>query len=110
MKIEIKTTAQFIKMAEDIYNNKMWEYLKIVPAHFFFLLRNRKEMNDVIDVAIDMTKKYFYDCLGEHRGNMSFKNANDDKVRQHLRGLSIAYKFIYPQPDVKQRGNKNDHI
>lgn len=88
-------------MAEDIYKETIFECLSTMPDYFFFLLRNKKEMNDVINFSIEMTKSIFYAGLGEHSGNMAFKNPNYEKVRKHLHGLSIAYKFIYPQPNVK---------
>lgn len=59
MKIELNTTEQFISEAADSYNRYMNKRLRNQPVHFYHLLKNKEDMNEVIEHLIDKTKNTF---------------------------------------------------
>ncbi|MCF2456653.1 Uncharacterised protein [Klebsiella pneumoniae] len=71
MKIEFNTTEQFISEAADSYNRYMNKRLRNQPVHFYHLLKNKGDMNEVIENIIDKTKSRFYGAEGEQKRNGS---------------------------------------
>lgn len=71
MKIEFNTTEQFISEAADSYNRYMNKRLRNQPVHFYHLLKNKEDMNEVIENIIDKTKSRFYGAEGEQKMNGS---------------------------------------
>lgn len=95
MKIELNTTEQFIKEAEYCYNRYMNKRLRNQSAHFYYLLKNKEDMNEVIENIIEKTKNDFYGAGGEQKVERISGNVNYVKVKQHLRRLWIVYKCVY---------------
>ena len=60
MKIEFNTTEQFISEAADSYNRYMNKRLRNQPVHFYHLLKNKGDMNEVIENIIDKTKSRYF--------------------------------------------------
>ncbi|MEN94061.1 hypothetical protein EDJ96_12685, partial [Salmonella enterica] len=60
MKTELNTTEQFISEAECLYNHYMDKRLRNQPVDFYHLLKNKEDMNEVIEDIIDKTKIRFY--------------------------------------------------
>ncbi|HFF3159105.1 hypothetical protein [Klebsiella pneumoniae] len=71
MKIEFNTTEQFISEAADSYNRYMNKRLRNQSVHFYHLLKNKGDMNEVIENIIDKTKSRFYGAEGEQKSNGS---------------------------------------
>ncbi len=71
MKIEFNTTEQFISEAADSYNRYMNKRLRNQPVNFYHLLKNKGDMNEVIENIIDKTKSRFYGAEGEQKSNGS---------------------------------------
>ena len=71
MKIEFNTTEPFISEAADSYNRYMNKRLRNQPVHFYHLLKNKGDMNEVIENIIDKTKSRFYGAEGEQKSNGS---------------------------------------
>ena len=95
MKIEFNTTEQFISEAADSYNRYMNKRLRNQPVHFYHLLKNKEDMNEVIENIIDKTKSRFYGAEGEQKKERISGSVNYVKVKQHLRQLWIVYKCVY---------------
>ncbi|HAU3144460.1 TPA: hypothetical protein JDD71_000891 [Salmonella enterica subsp. salamae] len=95
MKIELNTTEQFISEAEDWYNLYMNKRLRNQSVHFYHLLKNKEDMNEVIENIIDKTKNSFYGTEGEQKAERISGSVNYVKVKQHLRQLWIVYKCVY---------------
>ncbi|EAO2688167.1 hypothetical protein E2X65_24225 [Salmonella enterica] len=95
MKIELNTTEQFIKEAEYCYNRYMNKRLQNQSVHFYHLQKNKEDMNEVIENIIQKTKVRFYGAEGEQKAERISGSVNYVKVKQHLRRLWIAYKFVY---------------
>ncbi|EAA2726987.1 TPA: hypothetical protein ACF7JB_003805 [Salmonella enterica] len=95
MKIELNTTEQFISEAECLYNHYMNKRLRNQPVYFHHLLKNKKDMNEVIENIIEKTKSLFYGAEGEQKAERIFGSVNYVKVKQHLRQLWIVYKCVY---------------
>lgn len=71
MKIDFNTKEQFISEAADSYNRYMNKRLRNQPVHFYHLLKNKGDMNEVIENIIDKTKSRFYGAEGEQKSNGS---------------------------------------
>lgn len=95
MKIELNTTDQFIKEAEYCYNRYMNKRLRNQPVHFYHLLKNKEDMNELIENIIDKTKIRFYGTEDGHKAERISGSVNYAKVKQHLRQLWIIYKCVY---------------
>ncbi|ECE5989479.1 hypothetical protein DLB09_08890 [Salmonella enterica subsp. salamae] len=95
MKIELNTTEQFISEAECLYNHYMNKRLRNQPVHFYHLLKNKEDMNEVIEHIIEKTKNIFYGTEGEQKSERISGSVNYAKVKQHLRQLWIIYKCVY---------------
>lgn len=95
MKIELNTTEQFISEAADSYNCYMNKRLRNQPVHFYHLLKNKEDMNEVIENIIDKTKNSFYGAEGEQEKYRMSGSVNYAKVKQHLRQFWIVYKYVY---------------
>ncbi|EOX8447182.1 hypothetical protein [Salmonella enterica] len=95
MKIELNTTEQFISEAERLYNHYMDKRLRNQPVHFYHLLKNKEDMNELIENIIKKTKSRFYGTEGEQEVERISGNVNYAKVKQHLRQLWIIYKCVY---------------
>ncbi|HAV0411204.1 TPA: hypothetical protein JFW75_000947 [Salmonella enterica] len=95
MKIKLNMTEQFISEAVDSYNRYMNKRLRNQPVHFYHLLKNKKDMNEVIERIIEKTKNSFYGTEGEQKAERISGNVNYVKVKQHLRQLWIVYKCVY---------------
>ncbi|EDK1589463.1 hypothetical protein AH783_24805 [Salmonella enterica subsp. enterica serovar Rubislaw] len=95
MKIELNTTEQFISEAESLYNYYMNKRLRNQPVHFYHLLKNKEDMNEVIENIIDKTKNTFYGTEGEQKAERISGSVNYVKVKQHLRRLWFVYKYVY---------------
>ncbi|EAQ7293193.1 hypothetical protein CRQ46_06475 [Salmonella enterica] len=95
MKTELNTTEQFISEAEDSYNRYMNKRLRNQPVHFYHLLKNKEDMNEVIENIIEKTKVHFYGTEGEQEKDRISGSVNYAKVKQHLRQLWIVYKCVY---------------
>lgn len=59
MKIELNTTEQFTSEAADSYNRYMNKRLRNQSVHFYHLLKNKEDMNEVIENIIEKTKSSF---------------------------------------------------
>ncbi|EJH7013977.1 hypothetical protein NFT50_003181 [Salmonella enterica] len=95
MKIELDTTEQFISEAECLYNHYMNKRLRNQSVHFYHLLKNKEDMNEVIENIIEKTKNSFYEIGGEQKVERISGSVNYVKVKQHLRRLWIIYKCVY---------------
>ncbi|ECF6265200.1 hypothetical protein FOK27_16820 [Salmonella enterica] len=95
MKIELNTTEQFISEAADSYNRYMNKRLRNQSVHFYHLLKNKVDMNEVIENIIKKTKSRFYGTEGEQEAERFSGNVNYAKVKQHLHQLWIVYKCVY---------------
>lgn len=95
MKIELNTIEQFISEATDSYNRYMNKRLRNQSVHFYHLLKNKEDMNEVIENIIEKTKKSFYGTEGEQKKERIFGSVNYAKVKQYLRELWIVYKSVY---------------
>ncbi|EAB9742142.1 hypothetical protein OD218_004578 [Salmonella enterica] len=95
MKTELNTTEQFISEAECLYNHYMNKRLRNQSVYFYHLLKNKKDMNEVIENIIEKTKVYFYGTEGEQKAERISGSVNYVKVKQHLRQLWIVYKCVY---------------
>ncbi|CBG88812.1 hypothetical protein [Citrobacter rodentium] len=95
MKIELNTTEQFISETEYLYNHYMNKRLRNQPVHFYHLLKNKEDMNEVIENIIEKTKNIFYGTGGEQKTERISGSVNYVKVKQHLRQLWIVYKCVY---------------
>ncbi|ECE6307668.1 hypothetical protein DRA31_06465 [Salmonella enterica subsp. enterica] len=95
MKIELNTTEQFISEAECLYNHYMNKRLRNQPVHFYHLLKNKEDMNEVIEDIIGKTKNSFYASEDEQKAERISGSVNYVKVKQHLRQLWIVYKCVY---------------
>ncbi|ECE3715402.1 hypothetical protein IB325_004485 [Salmonella enterica subsp. enterica serovar Ank] len=95
MKTELNTTKQFISEAEQYYNHYMNKRLRNQPVHFYHLLKNKEDMNEVIENIIEKTKVCFYGAEGEQKAGRISGSVNYVKVKQHLRRLWIIYKCVY---------------
>lgn len=95
MKIEFNTTELFISEAADSYNRYMNKRLRNQPVHFYHLLKNKGDMNEVIENIIDKTKSRFYGAEGEQKKERISGSVNYAKVKQHLRQLWIVFKCVY---------------
>ncbi|HBM2984819.1 TPA: hypothetical protein LVL87_002387 [Klebsiella oxytoca] len=95
MKIELNTTEQFISEAECLYNHYMNKRLQNQSVHFYHLLKNKEDMNEVIEHIIVKTKNIFYGTEGEQKSERISGSVNYVKVKQHLRQLWIVYKCVY---------------
>ncbi|WP_316435766.1 hypothetical protein [Klebsiella pasteurii] len=95
MKIELNTTEQFIKEVEYCYNRYMNKRLRNQSVHFYHLLKNKENMNEVIENIIEKTKESFYGTEGEQKAKRISGSVNYVKVKQHLRQLWIVYKCVY---------------
>ncbi|EPY0179185.1 hypothetical protein ACW3ST_004614 [Salmonella enterica subsp. salamae serovar 42:b:e,n,x,z15] len=81
--------------AEQYYNHYMNKRLRNQPVHFYHLLKNKEDMNEVIENIIKKTKCRFYGIEGEQKAERISGNVNYAKVKQHLRQLWIVYKCVY---------------
>lgn len=95
MKIELNTTEQFISGAKCCFNCYMNKRLRNQPTHFYHLLKNKEDMNEVIENIVGKTKVRFYGAGGEQKAERISGSVNYVKVKQHLRRLCIIYKCIY---------------
>lgn len=95
MKIELNTAEQFISEAADSYNRYMNKRLRNQPVHFYHLLKNKEDMNEVIENIIQKTKNRFYGAEGEQEAERISGSVNYVKVKQNLRQLWIVYKCVY---------------
>lgn len=95
MKTELNTTEQFISETEYLYNHYMNKRLRNQPVHFYHLLKNKEDMNEVIEHIIEKTKNIFYGTEGEQKSERISGSVNYVKVKQHLRQLWIVYKCVY---------------
>ncbi|OKB31286.1 hypothetical protein A9F10_25025 [Klebsiella pneumoniae] len=96
MKIELNTTEQFIKEAEYSYNHYMNKRLRNQPVHFYHLLKNKMDMNEVIEKYYRENKgPFFMGLKGEQKAERITGSVNYVKVKQHLRQLWIVYKCVY---------------
>ncbi|MEY7146804.1 hypothetical protein [Klebsiella oxytoca] len=95
MKIELNTTEQFISEAADSYNRYMNKRLRNQPVHFSHLLKNKEDMNEVIEHLIDKTKNTFYGTEGVQKAERISGSVNYVKVKKHLRRLWFGYKCVY---------------
>ncbi|MDM3521981.1 hypothetical protein OGW13_18935 [Citrobacter sp. Ca225] len=95
MKIELNTTEQFISEAGDSYNRYMNKRLRNQPVHFYHLLKNKEDMNEVIEHIIGKTKNSFYGTEDEQKAERISGSVNYVKVKQHLRQIWIVYKCVY---------------
>lgn len=95
MKIEFNMTEQFISEAAGSYNRYMNKRLRNQPVHFYHLLKNKEDMNEVIENIIKETKSSFYGAEGEQKVERISGSFNYVKVKQHLRQLWIVYKCVY---------------
>lgn len=95
MKIELNTTEQFISEAECLYNHYMNKRLRNQSVHSYHFLKNKEDMNEVIENIIDKTKNSFYGIGGEQKAERISGSVNYVKVKQHLRRLWIIYKCVY---------------
>ena len=59
MKIELNTTEQFISEAECLYNHYMNKRLRNQSVHSYHFLKNKVDMNEVIENIIEKTKVFF---------------------------------------------------
>lgn len=95
MKIELNTTEHFIKEAEYCYNRYMNKRLRNQSMHSYHFLKNKEDMNEVIEHIIEKTKNCFYGVEGEQKTERISGSVNYVKVKQHLRRLWIIYKCVY---------------
>lgn len=95
MRIELNTTEQLISEAECLYNHYMNKRLRNQSVHFYHLLKNKKDMNEVIENIIEKTKVYFYGTEGEKKAERISGSINYVKVKQHLRRVWFVYKCVY---------------
>lgn len=95
MKIELNTTEQFISEAADSYNRYMNKRLRNQSVHFYHLLKNKEDMNEVIEHIIEKTEVRFYGAEGEQKAKQISGSVNYVKVKQHLHRLWIIYKCVY---------------
>ncbi|EHN8808668.1 hypothetical protein QFX71_003737 [Citrobacter amalonaticus] len=95
MKIELNTTEQFIKEADYCFNRYMNKRLRNQSVHFYHFLKNKEDMNEVIENIIEKTKVCFYGAEGEQEVERISGSVNYAKVKQHLRQLWIVYKCVY---------------
>ncbi|EHA8896513.1 hypothetical protein JHW15_002830 [Salmonella enterica subsp. enterica] len=95
MKTELNTTEQFISEAECLYNHYMNKRLQNQSVDFYHLLKNKEDMNEVIENIIGKTKIRFYGAEGELKAEWISGSVNYVKVKQHLRRLWIIYKCVY---------------
>lgn len=95
MKIELNTTEQFIKEAEYCFNRYMNKRLRNQSVHFYHFLKNKEDMNEVIENIIEKTKACFYGAEGGQEVERISGSVNYAKVKQHLRQLWIVYKCVY---------------
>lgn len=95
MKIELNTTEQFIKEAEYCYNRYMNKRLQNQSVHSYHFLKDKEDMNKVIENIIEKTKVCFYGAEGEQKAGRVSGSVNYVKVKQHLRRLLIIYKCVY---------------
>lgn len=95
MKIELNTTEQFIKEADYCFNRYMNKRLRNQSVHFYHFLKNKEDMNEVIENIIEKTKVCFYGAEGEQEVERISGSVNYAKVKQHLRQLRIVYKCVY---------------
>lgn len=95
MKTELNTTEQFISEAECLYNHYMDKRLRNQPVHFYHLLKNKEDMNELIENIIGKTKSRFYGTEGEQEVERISGSVDYVKVKQHLRRLWIVYKCVY---------------
>ena len=94
MKIELNTAEQFISEAADSYNRYMNKRLRNQPVHFYHLLKNKEDMNKVIENIIQKTKNRFYGAEGEQEAERISGSVNYVKGKQHLHQLWIVYKCV----------------
>ncbi|HDH0905256.1 hypothetical protein [Klebsiella pasteurii] len=95
MKIELNTTEQFISEAECLYNHYMNKRLRNQSVHSYHFLKNKEDMNEVIENIIEKTKVRFYGDEGEQKAERISGSVNYVKVKQHLRRLWIVYQCVY---------------
>ncbi|EEE2001561.1 hypothetical protein CI266_001834 [Salmonella enterica subsp. enterica serovar Kotte] len=95
MKIELNTTEQFISEAADSYSRYMNKRLRNQSVHFYHLLKNKEDMNELIENIIRETKVRFYGAEGEQEKDRISGSVNYAKVKQHLRQFWIVYKCVY---------------
>lgn len=95
MKTELNTTEQFISEAECLYNHYMDKRLRNQPVHFYHLLKNKEDMNELIENIIGKTKNSFYASEDKQKAERISGSVNYVKVKQHLRQLWIVYKCVY---------------
>ena len=95
MKIELNTTEQFIKETEYCYNLYMNKRLQNQSVHSYQFLKNKEDMNVVIENIIEKTKVCFYGGEGEQKAERISGSVNYVKVKQHLRRLWFVYKCVY---------------
>ncbi|MBZ7657128.1 hypothetical protein FML22_17520, partial [Klebsiella oxytoca] len=84
MKIELNTTEQFTSEAADSYNRYMNKRLRNQSVHFYHLLKNKEDMNEVIENIIEKTKSSLYGTEGEQKAGRISGSVNYVKVKQHL--------------------------
>lgn len=94
MKIELNTTEQFIKETEYCYNLYMNKRLQNQSVHSYHFLKNKEDMNVVIENIIEKTKVCFYGGEGEQKAERISGSVNYVKVKQHLRRLWFVYKCV----------------
>ncbi|EPG5005464.1 hypothetical protein NAK66_005504 [Klebsiella oxytoca] len=95
MKIELITEKQFIEQAECYYKDYMKRLLRNAPEDFYYFLNNKYNMNDIMESIIKKTRYHFFDDTDECRMNRVSGEVSYSKVKQHLRRLWVAYKFVY---------------
>lgn len=95
MKIELITTEQFISEAGGSYNRYMNKRLRNQSVHFYHLLKNKEDMNEVVEHIIDKTKNSFYRTECEQKAERISGSVNYVKVKQHLRRLWFVCKCVY---------------
>ncbi|HDX8711869.1 TPA: hypothetical protein RQO21_004330 [Klebsiella michiganensis] len=95
MKIELNTTEQFISEAECLYNHYMNKRLRNQSVHSYHFLKNKEDMNEVIENIIEKTKVCFYGAESEQKAERISGSVNYVKVKQHLHRLWIIYKCVY---------------
>ncbi|ECD9326520.1 hypothetical protein CSO42_004314 [Salmonella enterica subsp. houtenae] len=95
MKIELDTTEQFISEAECCYNCYMNTRLRNQSVYLYNFLKNKEDMNEVIENIIEKTKVCFYGAEGEQKAERISGSVNYVKVKQHLRRLWLVYKCVY---------------
>ncbi|PCO11927.1 hypothetical protein CP989_25470, partial [Enterobacter hormaechei] len=82
------------------YMNKR---LRNQPVHFYHLLKNKGDMNEVIENIIDKTKSRFYGAEGEQKSNGS--PGDNRYMNKRLRNQPVHFYHL-----LKNKGDMNEVI